>query len=185
MMETTDEEIARKVQKGDTQSFGLLIERYEQKLLRYAKKFIFDSEEAKDLVQEVFMKAYMNIRSFEISRRFSPWIYRVAHNEFINAIRKKKKSPVFYIDFDIFFPHPISTQGADSEANKQDLKRMLDECLGKLDPKYREPLILYYFEEMDYKEISEILKIPISTVGVRLQRGKSVLKKIMKNLDTI
>ena len=62
MMEITDEQIVQKVQKGDTQSFGLLIGRYEQKLLRYARKFIFDSEEAKDLVQEVFMKAYINIR---------------------------------------------------------------------------------------------------------------------------
>ena len=88
MTEQTDEQIAQAVQKGDSSAFGLLVERYEPKLLRYAKKFLFDYEDGKDIVQEVFIKAYSNIQSFDSGRSFSSWIYRIAHNEFINAIRK-------------------------------------------------------------------------------------------------
>ena len=83
----TDEEIAALVQAGDQAVFGLLLERYEEKLMRYAKKFIPDQDDANDIVQEIFIKAYINIKSFDIKRKFSPWIYRIAHNEFLNAIK--------------------------------------------------------------------------------------------------
>lgn len=183
MPEKTDEEIARKVQLGNAEAFGFLIERYEPKIIRYARKFIFNGEDAKDLVQEAFIKAYTNIQGFDADRSFSSWMYRIAHNEFINAIKKKSRMPVFTFDFDTVFPQPVAEETADNEMNKKELREMLDKCLEKLDPKYREPLILYYFEEMDYKEIAEILEVPISTVGVRLQRGKINLKKIVNKFN--
>lgn len=183
MLEKTDEEIARKVQLGDAESFGILIERYEPKISRYARKFIYNGEDAKDLVQEAFIKAYANIQSFDAGRSFSSWMYRVAHNEFINAIKKKSRMPIFQFDFDTVFPQPTAEETTDSETNKKELREMLDKCLGKLDPKYREPLVLYYFEDMDYKEIAEILEVPVSTVGVRLQRGKANLKKIVNGFS--
>ncbi|MBU4580420.1 RNA polymerase sigma factor [Patescibacteria group bacterium] len=183
MEEKTDEEIAKQVQLGDAESFGILIERYELKITRYAKKFIFSGEDAKDLVQEAFIKAYTNIQSFDAGRSFSSWMYRIAHNEFINAIKKKSRMPSFLFDFDAVFPQPVSEETADSETNKKELREMLDNCLEKLDPKYREPLVLYYFENMDYKEIADILEVPVSTVGVRLQRGKANLKKIVKKFS--
>ena len=178
MTNKTDEEITRLVQKGDIESFGVLVGRYEAKIARYAGKFLLNGEDAKDLAQEVFIKAYVNIQSFDANRKFSSWLYRIAHNEFINAIRKRSRIPVLSFDFDAIFPHPIARETADSETNRRDLKETLDKCLDKLDVKYREPLVLYYFEEMSYQEISEILEIPVSTVGVRLRRGKETLKNI-------
>ena len=183
MSEKTDEEIASLVQQGDIESFGILVERYEQKLLRCARKFIFDGEEAKDHVQESFIKAYVNIQSFDSSRKFSSWMYRIAHNECVNAVKKKGREPLSYFDLDVFFPHLVAKETADDDANKNDLKRILDQTLEKLSPKYREPLVLYYYEDMDYKEIAEILQIPVSTVGVRLQRGKDFLKKLVTEVD--
>src|SRR3989344_800352 len=177
-MDKTDEEVARLVQKGDIESFGVLVGRYEAKIARYAGKFLLNGEDAKDLAQEVFIKAYVNIQSFDANRKFSSWLYRIAHNEFINAIRKRSRMPALSFDFDAIFPHPVAKETADSEANRRDLKETLDKCLDKLDAKYREPLVLYYFEEMSYQEISEILEIPVSTVGVRLRRGKETLKNI-------
>ncbi|KKW18593.1 MAG: RNA polymerase sigma factor [Candidatus Adlerbacteria bacterium GW2011_GWC1_50_9] len=185
MTDKTDEEIARRVQEGDIESFGLLVSRYEAKITRYAGKFLLNNEDAKDLAQEVFIKAYVNMQSFDASRKFSPWLYRIAHNEFINAIRKRSRMPALSFDFDAIFPHPIARETADSETNRRDLKETLDKYLDKLDAKYREPLVLYYFEEMSYQEISEILEIPMSTVGVRLQRGKAALKKIINKNDGI
>jgi len=183
MSSKTDGEIALEVQKGDVDAFGVLIERYESKLARYGKKFLFNSDDSKDLLQEIFIKAYMNIKSFDVTREFSPWIYRIAHNEFINAIRKRNSFPVFSFDFDTLLPHLISKESADKKYNEQEIREALNGSLEKIDLKYREPLVLYYFEEMDYQKISEILKIPVSTVGVRLSRGKAMLRKIIEEKD--
>jgi RNA polymerase sigma-70 factor, ECF subfamily len=174
----TDEAIATRVQNGDTESFGMLVERFEGKLMRYARKFLRDPDDAKDIVQEVFIKAYENIQSFDATRRFSPWIYRIAHNEFVNAIKKRARGPVLGIDFDVVFPHLTAGETADDTAMERDTKEILEQCLDELDPKYREPLVLYYFEGLSYKDMADVLHIPMSTVGVRLARGKSYLQKI-------
>lgn len=183
MLDKTDEAIAQAVQNGDIHSFGELVERYEAKLLRYAKRFLFGYEDSADMVQEVFIKAYTNIQGFDISRSFNSWIYRIAHNEFINAIKKRGREPLSFFDPDTLFPHPVSAEQADDEIKANELRSMLDECLNKLDPKYREPLILYYYEDMDYQQIADIMRIPISTVGVRLTRAKTLLKKIYERTN--
>ena len=183
MLQKADEEIVFQIQNGDAESFGILVERYEEKLKRYARKFLFGYTDAQDLVQEVFIKAYINIKSFDTQRRFSPWLYRIAHNEFINAIKKRQREPISFFDTDTFFPHLLSKNYADDAINKRDVRKMLDRSLEQLTPKYREPLVLYYFEEMDYQEIADILRLPQSTVGVRLRRGRQLLEKIIQKPD--
>ncbi len=177
MTELTDEEIAKQVQNGNAQAFGLLVERYEEKLKRYARRFLL-FDDAGDVLQEIFLKAYANLKGFDPSRNFSPWIYRIAHNEFINFIKKRGKEPVPFFDPDTIFPHPVAKDNPVRELQNSEAKVMMEKALSELNPKYREPLILYFFEDMPYEKISEILQIPISTVGVRLNRGKLALKNI-------
>lgn len=179
-MELTDEKVAEKVQHGDIDAFGILVNRYETKLIRYASKFLSSHEDMKDVVQEVFIKAYVNIKSFDKKKKFSPWIYRIAHNEYINTLKKKNRLTYVLTDFetDTFFPHPASLLTPEIDAEKKFIKEILDKCLDELDHKYKEPLILSYFDELNYEEISEVLHIPVSTVGVRLQRGKARLRLI-------
>lgn len=180
MDEVTDEDLAKRVQAGEEECFGELVNRYQEKLIRYARKFLLDTEDTKDIVQDIFIKTYENLQSFDPARRFSPWIYRIAHNEFVNAIKKKQSHRVvFTIDFDTLFPQLAAADTADSRAIERDMRESLERVLGTVDPKYREPLVLYYLEGMDYKEISEIMQIPVSTVGVRLARGRSALQKQM------
>jgi RNA polymerase sigma-70 factor, ECF subfamily len=183
-MSQTDEEIVQKVQTGDVESFGLLVERYEAKMKRYAWRLLLGGPDHEDVVQDVFIKAYTNIKSFDIKRRFSPWLYRIAHNELVNTIKKKSKEPVPFFDPDTLFPHPVAREETDQSINQQELKTELEKCLHQLGPKYREPLVLYFFEEMDYNEISDVLRIPVSTVGVRLKRGKEAMKKILEKNDS-
>ena len=178
MDEQSDETIALLVQNGDLAAFKTLIDRYDSKMMRYAKRFLFGYDDAQDAIQEVFIKAYRNIKSFDPTRRFSPWLYRVAHNEFINIIKKRGREPIAFFDPDTIFPHPISAHPPDKDINDQELKQALEICLDKLDIKYREPLILYYFEDMDYKQISSIMHIPVATVGIRLRRGKHLLQEL-------
>jgi RNA polymerase sigma-70 factor, ECF subfamily len=178
-MEITDEEIAGRVQSGDIEAFALLVDRYEKKISRYAKKFLSHPDDIKDIVQDVFVKAYINIKSFDVQRKFSPWIYRIAHNEFVNALKKSKASKLSFMDFDVLFPHPVAKEAADSDVDRADLRRILDGCLQDVPAKYREPLVLYYFEDLAYREIADIMRLPVSTVGIRLQRGKVLLGEIM------
>lgn len=172
----TDEAIIRLVQSGRMELFGVLVRRYEAKLLRYARKFLFGYQDAEDIVQEVFLKAYVNIQNFDTSKKFSAWLYRIAHNEFINAIKKRGRERLPFLNLDTLFPHPASRETTDREINKKESQQILNQCLGKLDPKYREPLVLYYFEELSYKEIADVLHIPVPTVGIRLKRGKQIMK---------
>ena len=183
MTKLTDEEIAKRVQGGDIDSFGVLIERYEERITRYGKKFLSGNEDLQDIVQDIFIKAYVNIQSFDTKRKFSPWLYRIAHNELVNALKKRKKYFVSLFDPDTIFPQLFSKDTADAKVHTQEMQDMLNRCLDKLGPKYREPLILYYFEDMDYREIAQVLHIPSSTVGVRLRRGRQTLKRICDKLN--
>lgn len=178
MEEQSDEAIVVAVQNGDMEAFKTLVERYEPKMLRYATRFLFGYEDARDAIQDVFIKAYRNLKSFDASRRFSPWIYRIAHNELINLIKKKGREPLSFFDPDTLFPHPITDSDPREELEKKELIESLDILLGEIDPKYREPLVLYYYENLDYKQIAEIMHIPSSTVGIRLKRGREMLKRL-------
>jgi len=173
----SDEVIARKVQGGDSEAFGVLVMRYEEKLLRYGKRFLSTVEDIEDAVQEVFIRAYENIQSFNASQKFSPWIYRIAHNSFVNVLRTRTRQPYTLFAFDSFVPHFAYETEQQSGFEKQEIVRMLERNLEALTPKYREVLVLHYFEDMAYKDIADVLSIPIGTVGIRMMRAKEALKK--------
>jgi len=141
-----DEAIALRVQNGDTDAFGILIKCYEVKMLRYGKKFLGQYEDIEDAVQDVFIKAYTNIQSFNTSMSFSPWIYRIAHNTFINVIKKKGREPLSFFDPDTILKFGTNAL-IEHDIYSQEDRKMIEQTLAKLPPKYREPLVLYYFEE--------------------------------------
>lgn len=176
----SDEQLARLIQDGDTEKFGILMERYQNKLFRYGKKFLSDNDNIEDVVQDVFIKAYQNIKSFDSKLRFSPWIYRIAHNTYINAIKKSLINPIYLFDFDTLLSHTVVEDPIIREKEAKEIKELVDKSLSLIEPKYREILILYYIEELSYKEISDILYIPIGTVGVRIMRAKEILKQAIE-----
>lgn len=178
----TDEELAKAVQAGSADMFGPLVERYQDKLLRYGRKFLRQPEDIQDIVQDVFVSAYQNIQSFDAAQRFSPWIYRIAHNAFVNGLRKNSRNPLVYVDFDTFLAHPAYDDPATREREQQEIKAMIEKSLEELDYKYREVLILYYLEDMSYKDIAEVLQVPQGTVGVRLKRAKEALRLAFEKL---
>lgn len=176
----TDEEIASRVQSGDLEGFGMLVDRYERKLYRYGAKFLSRTEDIEDIVQDILISAYRNIQSFDSSQRFSPWIYRVAHNAFVNALRQNKRGPVF-MDFDTLISHQVYEDPHESEREQKDMRALLDRGLEYLQPKYKEVLVLHYFEDMPYKDIAEVLQVPLGTVSIRIRRAKELLREQIKN----
>lgn len=171
----SDEQLARKVQEENQEAYGEIISRYGGKLSRYLRKFISDPDELEDVLQTVFIKAFRNLNAFNAKRKFSSWIYRIAHNEAVNHIRKDSRKKISLDDVEYrIIDEKI---GPDDRVDKNLLKNKMEEALGLLRPKYREPLILFFFEQKSYEEISDILRLPKNTVGTLISRGKKALKE--------
>ncbi|MEO8637410.1 MAG: sigma-70 family RNA polymerase sigma factor [Candidatus Taylorbacteria bacterium] len=175
----SDEELARQVQKGDERAFAILMERYTGKLLRYGSRVLSKENNVGDVVQDVFVTVYQNIQDFDSTRRFSPWIYRIAHNAFVDVIRKKAKEPLYFFDLDRVMSHAEYEDPLEKEKEAEEMRVLLEKSLLGLSSSYREIIGLYYFENFSYKEIGDILHIPIGTVGIRLSRAREALKKLL------
>lgn len=173
----TDEELATLVQGKNEQAFGVLMSRYQPRLLRYGRRFLSELDPIEDVVQEVFIKTYQNIRSFDTSRPFSPWIYRIAHNMFVSALRRNSRLPFITVDFDLFPAYVAYEIDPAGDEEREQVRAMIDRGLKALAPMYREVIILYYLEQLNYQEIADVLHLPIGTVGVRLRRAREALKK--------
>ena len=169
----SDEEVVEITRTKNKEAYSEIIKRYQGKLMRYAKYLVNDNERASDVVQDAFIKTYINLNSFDIKRKFSSWIYRIVHNEAVNLINKyKKEKPLFEnVDFD-------SGVNIEEEYTQNEVRKMVKNCLEEMSLLYREPLSLYYLEEKSYKEISDILRIPIGTVGTRINRAKLIMRQI-------
>jgi RNA polymerase sigma-70 factor (ECF subfamily) len=169
----SDEAVVKVVRNSDKEIYREIIARYQQKLLRYARYLLNDDHMASDAVQEAFIKAYINLNSFNTKKKFSSWIYRIVHNEAMTLISKNKKHVLMndQIEYD---------SGIDLEDDliKKELINHTHNCLNKMPILYREPLSLFFLDEKTYEEISDILRIPIGTVGTRISRAKKIMKKL-------
>lgn len=172
----SDEHIVLKIQKGESKLFSELIHRYEPKMKRYARKSIRNTHDVDDVVQDVFIRVYTNINNFDPERKFSSWIYRIAHNTFLNHIRAAKKE-FFRIDFDTVLPFLFGSENPEEIYSKKELAKVLNGRMETLSQKYKDILILRFQEELSYEEIADVLRIPVSTVGVRISRALSYIKK--------
>jgi len=173
----SDEEVVERVRAEDSELYVEIVKRYQQKLYRYLKYLMNNSPEAEDIVQNVFIKAYQNLFDFNTKKKFSSWIYRIAHNEGINFIRARKKRKQISLE-DLDFPLVDNRNSVHEHLTRKEIQRYVKECLNELEPKYREPLILYYFDDKSYREISDILRIPVKTIGTFIFRGKKIMKAI-------
>src|SRR5665213_1185946 len=172
----TDEALAALVQGNNYEALGVLMDRYQAKLLRYGRRFLAQDANITDVVQDVFVKAYENIQSFDSTRKFSPWIYRIAHNAFVSEIRRKSREPLVYLDIDTILAHPTYEFDPAVDEERTQMQAMIEKGLDALTPAYKEVIILYYIEQQSYQEISDILQVPVGTVGVRLRRARKALK---------
>jgi len=176
MDKPSDQEIIRQITEENKDLFSEVIERYQKPLFRYIYRLgHFSSDECEDILQETFIKVYKNLRAFDLKRKFSSWIYRIAHNETINYIKKRKKEvSLEENNFDEVLPD--NTDLFQELEVKEKFKKVKKEIY-KLEIKYREVLILRYFQQKSYEEISDILRKPVNTVGTLISRAKKNLKE--------
>lgn len=175
----TDEQIVSAVKKNK-ECYMCLMQRYENKIIRYIKRISGVSDEtAEDILQNVFLKVYINLNEFDQSLKFSTWIYRIAHNETINHWRsnsKRNDSNISWDDNDALKNVLKDAKDTESDVYQKMINTQMEEALDNLKDNYRTVVVMNYIEGLSYQEIARKLKKPIGTVGTLLNRGKKLLK---------
>ena len=181
----SDEELAELL-KTDDDALAEIIDRYQEKLDRYIRRISnINKEDREDVLQEVFLSVYENINSYDSSFKFSSWIYRITHNKVISLWRKNKNTNqnvsleenLLLLEQSLKEENNILKQLEEKENAK-----IINKALESLPVKYKEPLVLYFIENKSYEEISDILQMPVSSVGTRIRRAKEKIKKQIEDL---
>ncbi|OZU87497.1 RNA polymerase sigma factor SigW [Virgibacillus indicus] len=176
------------VKKGDQSAYEDVVSFFQNKIYQHCFRMLGNAHEAEDIAQEAFIRAYVNIHSFDDKRKFSTWLYRIATNLTIDRIRKRK--PDYYLDAEV-----KGTDGLDmysqlaskdrlpgEEVESIELQRYIHQEISGLPPKYRSIIMLRYLEEFSLQEISDILDIPLGTVKTRIHRGREALRKRLRHV---
>ncbi|MBO1000706.1 MULTISPECIES: RNA polymerase sigma factor SigW [Bacillaceae] len=187
-MDALIKERINQVLKGDHNAFGEIVEIYKDKVFQICFRMLGNRQEAEDLAQEAFVRAYVNIRSFNIQMKFSTWLYRIATNLCIDRLRKKK--PDYYLDAEVAGTEGLNMYSQiasdiakpEEEVESLELQETIQVEIMKLPEKYRSVIVLKYIEELSLKEISEILDLPVGTVKTRIHRGREALRKQLRHL---
>jgi RNA polymerase sigma-70 factor (ECF subfamily) len=168
----------------DREVYRELFDRYQKKIFTYIFHLVGNKDETEDILQNVFTKTYNSIEHFDTSRKFSSWIYRIAHNEAVNYLKRKSKRHTVSWE-DITTNKDRLDTGTNEEKPEDkwlhnEIDREIDQALEKIPPKYQKVLKMRYFEELSYEEIGVILKKPVNTVGTLINRAKKKLLEIVK-----
>jgi RNA polymerase sigma-70 factor (ECF subfamily) len=169
-----DADLIRQATRGNVESFNLLVSRWEKRVYNYLLRITANREDALDLTQDAFLKAYQNLRKLDDPSRFAPWLYRIAHNEAYSMFRKRRPES----DVDEIEPEATETQitvGGNS-IFPIELSLAVAGALDRLTVEQREAVVLKIYQGFKFEEMSEILSCPVSTIKSRLYTALELLK---------
>jgi RNA polymerase sigma-70 factor, ECF subfamily len=178
----------KQVKKGDQAAFEDVVMFYQDKIYQHCLRMVGNQHEAEDIAQEAFIRAYINIHSYDERRKFSTWLYRIATNLTIDRLRKRK--PDYYLDaevkgtdgLDMYSQLAADEKLPEDELEGLELQTYIQKQIAELPSKYRSIIMLRYLEDFSLQEISEILDIPIGTVKTRIHRGREALRKKLRHV---
>jgi len=169
--------------EGDEAAFEWLLTRYKRGIYNLIYQMIKDHEETRDLVQETFIKAFNSLSSYNRTYSFSTWLYKIAYNHCIDAIRKKKLKtlpldrPIKLKEGEVQPQIPDESSSPEKSLIYKESREQIRAIIDSLPPGYREVIVLRHREERSYEEISQILHIPLGTVKARIFRAREMMKK--------
>ena len=172
---------------GDQNSFSRLRQKYHDAIFNLIYRMIREKDEVEDLTQEAFIKAFGSLPSFNNEYAFSTWLYKIATNNCIDYIRRKKlqtfsiDKPIESKEGDFSFELPDSTYEPDKEMISSQRKKLLEDAINSLPPKYRQVIVMRHQEELEYQEIAQILKLPLGTVKAHIFRAREMLYKYLRD----
>jgi RNA polymerase sigma-70 factor (ECF subfamily) len=171
-----DLELMERVQKDDMVSYNTLVNRYKDRLFNMLCRMLSSEDEARDLLQETFLRVWQHKMSYDFRYAFSTWIYTIALNLARNELRRRKKFKFFDIfDFAEKIPAKEEKRGSSPK-----LKELLNREIQRLPEKYKTAFILRDVDSLSYEEIAQVLGIPLGTVKSRVNRARSILKKRLR-----
>jgi RNA polymerase sigma-70 factor (ECF subfamily) len=172
---------------GDEYAYKQLLDNYRGAIFNLLFKMVRNKEETEDLVQEAFIKAFTALPSFNEEYAFSTWLYKIAINNCIDHMRKKRlktysmNKPVQSKDGELGREFPDSSMSPDRNILNDEKTRLIDSAIAELPENYKIAIVLRHSEEKSYEEIAEILEIPLGTVKARIFRAREMLKKKLKD----
>lgn len=174
MSQSSDRDLVLSVRRGDTEAFGVLVERYQQSIFNVCYRMLHERRDAEDLSQESFVRAYQRLETFDAERPFGPWMRRLATNLCLNHLQRKR-----HIQVELEEERQMPRWGAKPGPEKAQLHRESGEAvraaIAGLPAHYRAVIELRHFQEMSYAEIAESLDIPLSDVKSHLFRARKKL----------
>jgi RNA polymerase sigma-70 factor (ECF subfamily) len=174
--EVEDPDLIRAAKRGKVEAYNVLISRWEKRVFNYLLRLVGNREDAMDLSQEVFLKAYQNLGRLQDPARFGPWMFRIAHNEAFSLLRKPRR------ETDLESAGPERAKRVRLEPIE--LSLAVAGALAGLSEDQRETVILKIYQGFKFEEIAEVLSCPVSTVKSRLYSALDVLKRTLAPIDT-
>jgi len=175
-----DLELVRKFQQGDESAFNDLARRYQQSVYGVIRRLLGGHEEAQDISQDVFIKAYGSLNAFRAESSFSTWLYRIAVNLSLNALRKRKLRQILSFD-SVGFSIRSHSPGPDEQVEKSEMLQALDRAIQKLPSKQKLVFTLRYDQKLSHEEIAKILDRDVGTVKANYHHAIGKLKKAVKS----
>ena len=180
-MTWTDEELVARSRKGDVESFNQLITRWERPIYALAYRVIGQEEDARDVTQETFLRAFRGIGAFKGQAKFSSWLYRIALNLCRDWIRRRRRTPITLVPEDVELEDLAADVGASESVEdlvaRRELSAVVEVAMAKLPEEQRTAIILKEYHGMTFQEIADLQGCPLSTVKTRLYQGLSVLRR--------
>jgi RNA polymerase sigma-70 factor (ECF subfamily) len=173
-MTNNDADLVHQVRQGDRKAFAMLVERYEKPIFNLAYRMARDPDDAADITQNAFVKAYLKLDSYLPSYKFFNWLYRIAVNEAINLLNRQKR--VREYAYDAYDP-PAHPKTPDEDYQLNEMSDLLGKALAALTPDHRTVIILKHLMLLSYRDIASILEIPGKTVKSRLYSARQALRE--------
>lgn len=183
-----DVELVRKAKAGDGKAYDELTLLYKDIVFKIVQRMVHNRQEAEDLTQEAFIKAYNSITSFNEEYAFSTWLFKIATNNCIDFFRKRKlrthsmDETIRYKDDEIQQEYADPDPNVEKEIIASEKSRMIRKAIDELPEKYRIVIQLRHQEERSYEEIAEVLELPLGTVKARIFRAREMLNKSLRHI---
>jgi RNA polymerase sigma-70 factor (ECF subfamily) len=187
-LETSDSVLLHKALAGDQEAFEALVRRYQHPLFGLIYRYVGEYHEAHDVLQHVWLQLYLSLPTLHPNLRVKPWLFTVARNRSLDVLRRKRLLTFSEIEARIeedeatFLDTIIDMSPTPEELVEQhDLERAIQHAILAIPRTYRSVVLLYYKEHMNYAEIGQVLKVPVSTVKARFHRAKPFLRDVLNS----
>lgn len=181
-LSSNENELVNQAKEGQTEAFSRLVEKYRQKVFQTSMGFLHNADDAEDLTQDIFVKVWHSLKSFDGRSTFSTWLYRIAVNQAINQVRKNKLRSFAGINSEIH-ESQYSDDNAEETLERKELKKQIWQAIDKLKSNQKKAFVLFYYQELSIKEVAEVMDLSQKATESLVFRARKNLQKALSKAD--